>query len=172
MFYTKRKAALFFIVCLIFFFLTYNDVKSSEINSVSGYAKVTDGDTLKINTFKILKLIKQKIKPNLWSSLLRTYSKADTETIFKKEKMITLVEYYYGKNKKMIVSNYQEYMSNTNTKVLTAYYSPSKMFGKSKSQVRADENLTAEINNNPMSEAVFQVIAYSVIGSQRDTINL
>ena len=27
-----------------------------------------------INTFKILKLIKQKIKPNLWSSLLRTYS--------------------------------------------------------------------------------------------------
>ena len=53
MFYTKRKAALFFIVCLIFFFLTYNDVKSSEINSVSGYAKVTDGDTLKINTFKI-----------------------------------------------------------------------------------------------------------------------
>ncbi len=53
MFYTKRKAALFFIVCLIFFFLTYNDVKSSEINSISGYAKVTDGDTLKINTFKI-----------------------------------------------------------------------------------------------------------------------
>ena len=52
-----------------------------------------------INTFKILKLFKQKIKPNLWSSLLRTYSKADTETIFKKEKMITLVEYYYGKNK-------------------------------------------------------------------------
>ena len=33
-----------------------------------------------INTFKILKLIKQKIKPNLWSSLLRTYSKAVSYT--------------------------------------------------------------------------------------------
>ena len=53
MFFTKRKAVLFFIVCLIFFFLTYNDVKSTEISSVTGYAKVTDGDTLKIDTFKI-----------------------------------------------------------------------------------------------------------------------
>ena len=53
MFFTKRKAVLFFIVCLVFFFLTYNDVKSSEISTVTGYAKVTDGDTLKIDTFKI-----------------------------------------------------------------------------------------------------------------------
>ena len=52
-----------------------------------------------INTYKILKLVKEKSKPELWQSLLRTYSKADTETIFKKEQMITLVEYYYGKNK-------------------------------------------------------------------------
>ena len=52
-----------------------------------------------INTYKILKLIKEKIKPDLWSQILRTYSKADTETIFKKEQMITLVEYYYGRNK-------------------------------------------------------------------------
>ena len=52
-----------------------------------------------INTYKILKLVKEKSKPELWPSLLRTYSKADTETIFKKEQMITLVEYYYGKNK-------------------------------------------------------------------------
>ena len=53
MFFTKRKAILLFIICLIFFFLTYQDVKSSEISSVTGYAKVTDGDTIKINTFKI-----------------------------------------------------------------------------------------------------------------------
>ena len=53
MFFTKRKAILLFLICLIFFILTYQDVKSSEIKSVSGHAKVTDGDTIKINTFKI-----------------------------------------------------------------------------------------------------------------------
>ena len=53
MFFTKRKAILLFIICLIFFFLTYQDVKSSEITSITGHAKVTDGDTIKINTFKI-----------------------------------------------------------------------------------------------------------------------
>ena len=53
MFFTKRKAILLLIICSIFFFLTYQDVKSSEITSVSGYAKVTDGDTIKIDTFKI-----------------------------------------------------------------------------------------------------------------------
>ena len=53
MFFTKRKAILLFLICLIFFFLTYQDVKSSEIKSVTGHAKVTDGDTIKINTFKI-----------------------------------------------------------------------------------------------------------------------
>ena len=53
MFFTKRKAILLFIICLIFFFLTYQDVKSSEITSITGYAKVTDGDTIKIDTFKI-----------------------------------------------------------------------------------------------------------------------
>ena len=53
MFFTKRKAILLFLICLIFFFLTYKDVKSSEITSITGHAKVTDGDTIKINTFKI-----------------------------------------------------------------------------------------------------------------------
>ena len=53
MFFTKRKAILLFTICLIFFLLTYQDVKSSEISSITGYAKVTDGDTIKINTFKI-----------------------------------------------------------------------------------------------------------------------
>tara|TARA_Y100000591_G_scaffold228020_1_gene199038 strand:+ start:239 stop:772 length:534 start_codon:yes stop_codon:yes gene_type:complete len=53
MFFTKTKVILLFLICLIFFFLTYQDVKSSEITSITGYAKVTDGDTIKINTFKI-----------------------------------------------------------------------------------------------------------------------
>ena len=53
MFFTKRKAILLFIISLLFFFLTYHDVKSSEITSISGYAKITDGDTIKIDTFKI-----------------------------------------------------------------------------------------------------------------------
>ena len=53
MYFTKRKAILLFVICLIFFFLTYQDVKSSEITSVTGHAKVTDGDTIKIDTFKI-----------------------------------------------------------------------------------------------------------------------
>ena len=53
MFFTKRKAILLLLICLIFFFLTYQDVKSSEITSITGHAEVTDGDTIKINTFKI-----------------------------------------------------------------------------------------------------------------------
>tara|TARA_Y100000768_G_C23981639_1_gene686157 strand:- start:2103 stop:2636 length:534 start_codon:yes stop_codon:yes gene_type:complete len=53
MFFTKRKVIILFIISLIFFLLSYHDVKSSEITSVSGYAKVTDGDTIKIDTFKI-----------------------------------------------------------------------------------------------------------------------
>ena len=53
MFYTKKKAFLFFIICGIFFILTYHDVKSSEISFVSGYAKIIDGDTIKINSKKI-----------------------------------------------------------------------------------------------------------------------
>ena len=53
MFYAKKKAFLFFIICGIFFILTDYDVKSSEISSVSGYAKIIDGDTIKINSKKI-----------------------------------------------------------------------------------------------------------------------
>ena len=50
------------------------------------------------DTSKILNLIK-KVKPELWNSFLRTANRSDTETIVKKEEMITLVEYYYGKSK-------------------------------------------------------------------------
>ena len=53
MYLNKKNLFLVISICLIFFFLTYHDVKSSEITSVTGYAKVTDGDTIKIDTFKI-----------------------------------------------------------------------------------------------------------------------
>ena len=49
-------------------------------------------------TMKILKLIKNK-QPNTWDMFLRTASKADTETIFQKESIITLNEYFYGKSR-------------------------------------------------------------------------
>ena len=48
-------------------------------------------------TMKILSLIKKK-QPNTWNTFLRTSNKLDTETIFKKESIITLNEYFYGKS--------------------------------------------------------------------------
>ncbi len=49
-------------------------------------------------TMKILKLLKRK-QPKTWDIFLRTSNKLDTETIFKKENMITLNEYFYGKSR-------------------------------------------------------------------------
>ena len=49
-------------------------------------------------TMKILGLIKKR-QPNTWESFFKTSSKLDTETIFKKEKIITLNEYFYGKSR-------------------------------------------------------------------------
>ena len=46
MFLNKIKLFLVISVCLIFFFLTYNDVKSNEIN-------IVDGDTIHLNGKKI-----------------------------------------------------------------------------------------------------------------------
>jgi endonuclease YncB( thermonuclease family) len=50
-----NKIKLFFLIsiCLIFFFLTYNDVKSEEVKLISGIAKIIDGDTIRINKKKI-----------------------------------------------------------------------------------------------------------------------
>ena len=50
-----NKANLFLVIsiCLIFFFLTYNDVKSKEPKIISGIAKVIDGDTIRIEKKKI-----------------------------------------------------------------------------------------------------------------------
>ena len=49
-------------------------------------------------TMKILELIKKK-QPNNWDTFLNTANKSDTETIFKKENIITLNEYFYGKSR-------------------------------------------------------------------------
>ena len=53
MFLNKIKLFFLISICLIFFFLTYNDVKSDEVKIISGIAKVTDGDTIRINQKKI-----------------------------------------------------------------------------------------------------------------------
>ena len=53
MFYTKKKLIILIIISSIFFILTYTDVSSGNINKISGFAKVVDGDTIKINSKKI-----------------------------------------------------------------------------------------------------------------------
>ena len=53
MYLNKIKLFLVISICLIFFFLTYNDVKSKEIKIISGIAKVIDGDTIWIDSNKI-----------------------------------------------------------------------------------------------------------------------
>ena len=53
MFLNKIKVFLVINICLIFFFLTYNDVKSQELEIIEGKAIVVDGDTIKINSEKI-----------------------------------------------------------------------------------------------------------------------
>jgi len=49
-------------------------------------------------TLKVLEIIKKK-QPNTWDSFLKTSNRSDTETIFKKENIITLNEYFYGKSR-------------------------------------------------------------------------
>ena len=53
MFLNKINLFLAISICLIFSFLIYNDVKSEEAKKISGIAKVTDGDTIKIDEKKI-----------------------------------------------------------------------------------------------------------------------
>ena len=53
MYLNKIKLFLTISICLIFFFLTYNDVKSQEPKIISGIAKVIDGDTIKIEKYRI-----------------------------------------------------------------------------------------------------------------------
>ena len=53
MYLNKVNLFLAISICLIFFLLTYNDVKSQEPKIISGIAKVVDGDTIKIGKNKI-----------------------------------------------------------------------------------------------------------------------
>ena len=53
MFLNKIKVFLLTSICLIFFFITYLDVKSQETKTIEGNAFVVDGDTIKINEEKI-----------------------------------------------------------------------------------------------------------------------
>ncbi|MDA9643426.1 thermonuclease family protein [Candidatus Pelagibacter sp.] len=53
MFLNKIKVFLLISISLIFFFLTYNDVKSQELEIIEGKAIVVDGDTIKINSERI-----------------------------------------------------------------------------------------------------------------------
>ena len=53
MFSNKIKVFLLTSICLIFFFITYLDVKSQEILTIEGNAFVVDGDTIRINGEKI-----------------------------------------------------------------------------------------------------------------------
>ena len=49
-------------------------------------------------TCKVLNLIKKR-QPKTWDNFLKTANKSDTETLFKKESIITLNEYFYGKSR-------------------------------------------------------------------------
>jgi len=49
-------------------------------------------------TLKILNLIKNK-QPKTWNEFFKTSSRSDTEAIIKKEDIITLNEYFYGKSR-------------------------------------------------------------------------
>jgi endonuclease YncB( thermonuclease family) len=73
MFLNKKKAILVISICLIFYPLTYNDVKSQEINIITGTAIVADGDSIKINNKRIRLVgidapeINQKCKHKIWN---------------------------------------------------------------------------------------------------------
>ena len=64
------------------------------LDSSDAHSALTDS----ILTSKILEIIKKK-QPSTWDMFLRTGNKSDTETIFKKEDLITLNEYFYGKSR-------------------------------------------------------------------------
>ena len=53
MYLNKTNLFLVISICLILFFLTHNNVKSEEVKIISGIAKVTDGDTIRIKGKKI-----------------------------------------------------------------------------------------------------------------------
>ena len=71
-------------------------MKLESLVRMQGY-DTTKGHTAQFDAIaacKILHLINKKVQPELWNSFLRTANRSDTETIVKKEQIITLVEYY------------------------------------------------------------------------------
>ncbi len=64
------------------------------LDSSDAHSALTDA-TL---TAKVLAIIKKR-QPNTWDMFLRTANKSDTETIIKKEPIITINEYFYGKSR-------------------------------------------------------------------------
>ena len=53
MYLNKIKLFLVISICLLFFFLNYDNVRSNQLTIISGIAEVVDGDTIKINSKKI-----------------------------------------------------------------------------------------------------------------------
>jgi len=68
--------------------------KINGFESSGAHSAIFDADL----TAKILGLVKKK-QPSTWEAFLRTGSRDDTETIIKKENIITLNEYFYGKSR-------------------------------------------------------------------------
>ena len=68
--------------------------KMNGIDSSDAHSAFVDANL----TMKILKLIKTN-QSYSWDMFLRTSSKADTETIFLKEDIITLNEFFYGRSR-------------------------------------------------------------------------
>ncbi len=81
MFLNRIKLFLLISICFVFFVLTYNDVKSNEVKIISGLAKVSDGDTIRIDKKKIRLLgidapeKKQKCKKSKISLSFITFNK-------------------------------------------------------------------------------------------------
>ena len=70
MFFTKKKVLIMIIICISFFLFSYNDVRSDEIKEITGYAKIIDGDTIKIKSKKIRSWATHR---NGWGDTLRRH---------------------------------------------------------------------------------------------------
>ena len=69
-----------------------------DLSHQDAHSALTDAEL----TAKILGLIIKKTTTNL--GVFKTSNKLDTETIFKKEEIITLNEYFYGKSRLYLCS--------------------------------------------------------------------
>ena len=75
-------------------------MKLESLSRLNGF-DVTEAHSAMIDTeltVKVLELIKNK-QPELWSDYFKTSSKQNVEDIIRKEKLITLNEYFYGRSR-------------------------------------------------------------------------